>query len=187
MRAIRSLSVAIVIAVSIQLRVSGPGALRPGHREKCPVPRCRRRPLWGPACTRVHLLSEVYYTHTALEKPNSRRKGAHITLFFSSNQGERLNRDLNWSKMQGSCNPEPLGPALSQASPKIRQQVDLLLQQKEWDTGAHANLGDGQRAHDDRLRPAPAEAAGQLLAIPVGAGKRRRTRRNVRLQAGSKS
>ena len=31
--------------------------------------------------------------------------------------------------------------------------------------------GDGQRAHDDRLLPAPAEAAGQLLAIPVGDGK----------------
>ena len=44
-----------------------------------------------------------------------------------------------------------LRPALGQATHCFREQVDLFLQQEEGDAGAHAVVGDGERADDDRL------------------------------------
>ena len=78
-----------------------------------------------------------------------------------------------------------LTASLGQVAHCFREQVDLLPQQEEGDAGAHAIVGDGERADDDRLRllqmrsrggrkslrPALAQGPGQLLAVPVGYGK----------------
>ena len=45
-----------------------------------------------------------------------------------------------------------LTSALGQATHCFREQVDLFLQQEEGEAGAHAVVGDGERADDDRLR-----------------------------------
>ena len=76
-----------------------------------------------------------------------------------------------------------LTSALGQATHCFREQVDLFLQQEEGEAGAHAVVGDGERADDDRLlqmrsrggrkslRPALAQGERQFLAVPVGYGK----------------
>ena len=75
-----------------------------------------------------------------------------------------------------------LRPALGQVAHSFSEQVDFLFQQEEGDAGAHAVVGDGERADDDRLglwrmrgrggcislRPALAQGERQFLAVPVG-------------------
>ena len=45
-----------------------------------------------------------------------------------------------------------LWPTLGQAAHRFSEQVDFLFQQEEGEAGAHAVVGDGERADDDRLR-----------------------------------
>ena len=45
-----------------------------------------------------------------------------------------------------------LWPTLGQVADCFGEQVDLLFQQEEGEAGAHAVVGDGERADDNRLR-----------------------------------
>ena len=75
-----------------------------------------------------------------------------------------------------------LTSALGQVADCFGEQVDLLFQQEEGDAGAHAVVGDGERADYNRLglwemcsrggcrslRPTLAQGERQFLAVPVG-------------------